>query len=332
MALLVALAAMGTMPAVAAGEEPEVIDDCTTIDEPGHYVLDGTLTDDQNDNEPCISIEAGDVTLDGQGNLIQFDDGTPQDGDDGIRIDTPDNDDEVTIENVEVTGFDDGIRILSGHVTLENVDTHDNIDDGIDANDASFVGVYDSRVKNNGDEGIEMDNVDESEVEESYVAKNTWDGIDIEGGETQVLDNQVRKNGKVQTTSMNLQLPQNPGEGIDLDGVHDSVVKNNHVKKNGGEGLELETNKMGPKLHNVKVKDNEIKKNGKNGIDVDGVGESVEVEIIKNDIRKNKKYGLSVYKVKDLKVDDNTILDNYKGQIKIIDSVKVDIGHNDIGL
>ncbi len=313
-ALLVALAAMSAMPAVAAGEETTEITECTTIDEPGHYEIVNNI-ENPDTSFPCIVITSDDVTLDGNGFTIQESQDPTPDAD-GIVVDAP-HEHKVEIKNVEVTGFDQGIRIDAGKVILHNVDVNNNDEEGIFSDGAEKVKIRDSFVQDNGAEGIELNDVEKSLVEETVVSGNGADGIDIERGETELYDNRVTNNN---------------AEGIDLEDVQDSVVENNVINDNGGEGLELESEEMIAALNDVKVKGNEIIGNDDNGIDIDGVGESIDTKIIHNNVRNNEEDGLDAKRVKDLKVDDNTFLDNDDDQIDIEDSIKVVIGDNDIGL
>ena len=52
----------------AVGAEPTRIDGCTTISEPGRYVLTADLLD--RDASTCIGVRSSDVVLDGAGHQI----------------------------------------------------------------------------------------------------------------------------------------------------------------------------------------------------------------------------------------------------------------------
>lgn len=309
---MVAFATVGMMPGAAAGEETVEIGNCTTISTPGNYELTQDIVNTNED--PCIEILADDVTFDGNGFTI---DGVDNAGSVGILVDAP-HDHKVKIKDVEVTQFGDGIRILAGKVKLKNVRAVDNLDDGIDADDAKKVKIHDSKALRNGGEGIEIDDVDHSEVEDSIADENGADGIDIERSETEVVENHVRNNDF---------------EGVDLDGIEESLVKKNKINDNGEEGLELENSEPDvADLNDIKIKKNEIFRNGENGIDIDGVGESIDTKVVKNDVQNNDEWGIDVDQVKDLKIDENTFLNNGAGQIRVTDSIRVDIGDNEIGL
>lgn len=108
---------------VAARDSPTEIDDCTTITEPGEYVLTEDVSPTTADGYGCIDVRADDVVLDGRGHVI---DGTGA-ADDGGRARLagiavnpegtfePDGRpvENVTVRNLTVTGFATGIRYES---------------------------------------------------------------------------------------------------------------------------------------------------------------------------------------------------------------------------
>jgi hypothetical protein len=96
---------------VTASDDPTEIDACTTITEPGTYVLAADITADV-DRVGCIEVEASDVTLDGNGHTITGGEGenevigvaiNPR----GPQAGTLEN---VTVENLTMSGLRDGIR------------------------------------------------------------------------------------------------------------------------------------------------------------------------------------------------------------------------------
>ena len=98
----------GDSPADAGGAE--TLDSCAVITEPGRYVLTENITDSRVDT--CIRIRSDDVVLAGRGHRI---DGVGAFGTAGVLASagggrTLSN---VTVRNVTVTDWDDGIRYVS---------------------------------------------------------------------------------------------------------------------------------------------------------------------------------------------------------------------------
>lgn len=67
MATVAGSAAFAIAPASAS---PTGIDPCPTIAEPGRHVLTGDIAASGEGERPCLSIESGDVTLDGRGHAV----------------------------------------------------------------------------------------------------------------------------------------------------------------------------------------------------------------------------------------------------------------------
>jgi hypothetical protein len=92
--------------------EPTEIDACTTITEPGEYVLVDDLHLNAGEREACIVIESDDVTLRGDGHTLTG--GETVDGGFGVAV-NPDARgwppvENVTVEDLTVTGFRQGIH------------------------------------------------------------------------------------------------------------------------------------------------------------------------------------------------------------------------------
>lgn len=86
------------------------IDSCTSITEPGRYVLDTDVTADES-VDTCIRIRTSDVVLDGAGNAIE---GVGAFGTAGVSVEHAGERplSNVTVRNVTVRGWDDGIRVV----------------------------------------------------------------------------------------------------------------------------------------------------------------------------------------------------------------------------
>jgi parallel beta-helix repeat protein len=155
----------------AAGSADAVrtsIDSCTTIDQPGTYVLTAEIENAGNTaiSQSCIEITADDVTLDGGGHLI---DGRGESHTNGIAVLGAEG---VTVENVEVDDWHAGIFVSEGSVTVRDVRT--------------FSNAYGLRLENST--GATVEN---STVEENLVGIYT-DNENLTVNETTFSGNEMR--------------------------------------------------------------------------------------------------------------------------------------------
>ena len=108
----VGLAAGVAVVGASANGEPTEIDACTTITEPGEYVLVDDLQLNAGAREACIVIESDDVTLRGDCHTITGNGGAT-DGF-GVAVNTGATGwpltENVTVEDLTVSGFQQGIR------------------------------------------------------------------------------------------------------------------------------------------------------------------------------------------------------------------------------
>lgn len=89
----------------ADGLAPTRIESCVTIDRPGTYALARSIED--ADADTCIRIAASDVVLDGRGHGVDGVDGN--EGSIGIHVSADRTLTNVTVRDVAVTGWDDGV-------------------------------------------------------------------------------------------------------------------------------------------------------------------------------------------------------------------------------
>jgi hypothetical protein len=87
------------------------IDSCREINESGHYELTGNLTDPAGTE--CLSVNADNVTLDGNGHTVRDPNGSSIQGIGAVG-------DNVTVRNVRVVGWDTAIG-AGDNVTVRNV-------------------------------------------------------------------------------------------------------------------------------------------------------------------------------------------------------------------
>lgn len=86
------------------------IDSCTTITEPGRYVLESDVTADET-VDTCLRVRSSDVVVEGAGNDIE---GVGAFGTAGVAVESPGGGrlSNVTVLNVTVRGWDDGVRLV----------------------------------------------------------------------------------------------------------------------------------------------------------------------------------------------------------------------------
>jgi parallel beta-helix repeat protein len=120
------------------------VDSCTTIDEPGTYVLTGDVDNGGNTaiSQACFEITADDVTFDGNGHTI---DGRGESHTKGVAVVNAEN---VTVTNFEVTDWHEGVLVENGSATVQNVNASSNAY-GIRLVNANASEVANNTVENN---------------------------------------------------------------------------------------------------------------------------------------------------------------------------------------
>ncbi|WP_170977381.1 right-handed parallel beta-helix repeat-containing protein [Halorussus salinisoli] len=127
-----------------ADQSATQIDSCTTIDEPGTYVLTSDIDNGGKTpiSEACIEITADDVTFDGDGHLV---DGRGESHTKGIVVADAEG---VTIRNVAVDDWHVGVLVTGGSATVQNVETYSNAY-GVRLENATEVTVENSTISDN---------------------------------------------------------------------------------------------------------------------------------------------------------------------------------------
>jgi PGF-CTERM protein len=229
------------------------VDACTVVDEPGEYDLVGDVA--SNESASCIAIQSSDVVLDGNGHAVEgpapsSDDGSPAAG---ILVDgdTSMSYENVTVEDVTVSGFDAGVQAGSGGsgddtaVDVVNVDVTDagrgillrggnatlssvTVEDGevgVDADGAGAVEFFDVVLSGNGD------GLNAAETGPIYAGSTTIETNDGAG---------VTLGPAVSMDADGLQVTGNGGVGIDPTGQDTSVsTADSDVSDNGESGVVL---------------------------------------------------------------------------------------------
>lgn len=174
--LVVLLAAVALVAGVAGaptgavtatdGADQTTVDSCTTIDEPGTYVLTSDI--DNGGKTPisgaCFRITADDVTFDGNGHTI---DGRGVSHTKGVAVVDAKN---VTVTNFEVDDWHSGVLVDNGSATVRAVHTFSNAY-GVRLENASGSTVTNNTVEGNligiytNSEDVTLDGNDLSENE-----------------------------------------------------------------------------------------------------------------------------------------------------------------------
>lgn len=229
LALVVLVVTSGSLAAVSTSVGTETGDDataqttqirsCTTITEPGRYVL---VTDIENATETCIEIKADSVTFSGAGHAIDAADARFA-RHTGIRVtDAAD----VVVRNVTVSDWGFAgvyLRGVSESQVLNVTATDGRF--GITVRSSRRVEVAGSNATNNSAAGIDVSTTRESGVVDNVVADNRV-GVSLTTGsnENRVVGNAIRNNEL----------------GLVLSNSDNNLVANNTFCGNGEAILRLE--------------------------------------------------------------------------------------------
>lgn len=208
---------VATMPVSA---QPVEIDSCTTIDQPGRYVLTEDVINAAASE--CIHITASNVVFDGQGYMID----SNGDGRRGIYVHSDATRlTNVTVRDVTVTNWEDaGIEFeaVDGGRIVHNTAT-DNGEDGIELDSSDNNTVSSNNASGNDFSGITLIVSTNNTVAGNEANMNSYNGIDVlYSAANYIGGNNASKNGN---------------DGIRLYGSAHSVLKDNTVNANGGNGL-----------------------------------------------------------------------------------------------
>ncbi len=266
-AVLVAL--MGVPSGVATAQnDAETIESCTEITSSGSYELTTDLTN--KDRDPCISIQADDVTFDGNGHTL---DGVNTLQSIGIETSSSSSSN-VTVRDVAITDFGVGIYVLDADTTITNVQTVSNMD-GIDIASASGITITDSKIAHNTRQAISGQNAEGATVTDNVIKGND-DGMYLhDSPNSTVRDNTVEHNTEtglsVGGTSYNSLIADNKvsgnGIGVSVGKSDDSRVVDNTIQNNNGNGLFISPGQT-PSANklNITVANNRVHSNEDDGV------------------------------------------------------------------
>lgn len=259
---------LSTVPGATSAQDHNGIDSCTTVSEPGAYELTEDIGD--SDADRCLVIETDGVTLDGNGHLV---DGVDRDDSFGVYVNV-DEGGQITVRDLTVRDWEEGVRIDDGHVDVEDVeaysnldgvsaqqladgvwldglDVHDNTDDGIEMIEVTEYAITDTRSANNAEDGIYLDNADEGDVRNNVIEDNGENGVyGFDPDMTSISDNAIRDNAE---------------DGILLEAqgaggarAEDATIDGNEIVDNGDEGIHLRSLGQGVAVGPVTVIDNTV--------------------------------------------------------------------------
>lgn len=251
-------------------QEPTRITNCTTLTEPGRYVLKANLRPSAGDSTEnsrvgCLEIGGDDIQVDGAGHSIV---GSRQTGLVGVFI-GPGPTDNVTIQDVTISDWSTGIYAEGGtDTTINDVATRMNRQNGLFANATRNLSIVHSTFVGNGHNGIGLLGTSATRVGGVNASANAQNGITIEGGE----------NNTVRDTRAN----DNDVTGIGLNGTASVTVADSVTTTNRGYGLVFEAVRTGEtvnttasgnrdgifvlKAADVTVRDSQTHENRQNGV------------------------------------------------------------------
>lgn len=157
---------LSAIAGTAEGTDGQVLTECTTIDESGHYTLGNDLSADGT----CLVVEGSvDVTLDGDGYALRGN-GT------GVGIDVSDS--TLDVRDLQVRGFETGIRQNLAETRLEEVLVEANTGDGIQVWQYRNLRAKDCTIRQNGAAGIAPGDRTGVNLTDCEIRANGGDAVD----------------------------------------------------------------------------------------------------------------------------------------------------------
>ncbi|QLG60652.1 right-handed parallel beta-helix repeat-containing protein [Halorarum salinum] len=202
---------------------PTEITSCTVIDSPGHYVLTRDIVRSDEGEGPCIVIRASDVTVDGNGHVL--DGNTTQESSDraGIATTAAHPVDNVTVANLTLRQNRDNVR---------------------------FHSVSDARITNVSSQSPEVGSIvvrgsDHVEISDSYVEGSfQGNGLTIGNSEHLSVVNNTFDDGyfTIVASGMNRSVIRDnslrrTSTAINLASGTDNVISNNTIPGRTDEGI-----------------------------------------------------------------------------------------------
>lgn len=148
LSIVASVGLVAAVPADTAASPATPVDSCTTITEPGVYVLTTDLKDNKDTriSESCIEIQTDDVVFDGDGHII---DGKGISDTRGVSVNASAEATNVTVRNLTVSDWNVGVfyQSVSGG-EIQSVNASGNAY-GINLDDSTDVEVRENSVSHN---------------------------------------------------------------------------------------------------------------------------------------------------------------------------------------
>jgi PGF-pre-PGF domain-containing protein/PGF-CTERM protein len=311
----------------ASAETP--ISSCTNINSPGYYNLTSDLNGNYDNQAYCIGIFASDVVLEGNGHSLITGSGV------GIYVYGVSN---VTIKNVTVEDYVYGVYLYSSsnsnvtNVTVSgnswygiylSSSNNNNITDvtasnngiGILVQFSSYNSIANVTASSNGD-GIYLYSSSNSNVTNVTASSNSYYGIRLYSSSYNRITDVTASNNEdgiyLYSSSNNTITDVTASDnsyGIFLDYSDNNNITDVTASNNQGSGVYLESSS------NVTVAKSKIRSNNLGGTWAGiFVHNSSNITVSENTVTNNKYYGLGIYNVQNLKLQNNQIVDNCGGE------------------
>ncbi|PSP89311.1 hypothetical protein BRC90_05415 [Halobacteriales archaeon QS_4_69_34] len=287
--LAVGLAVVTAAPAAGAQTQ---INNCTTITQPGEYVLTTDVTNRTVDD--CIDIRASDVKLDGAGHLL---DGVDTDGTVGVYANgTAAPLSNVAVRNLRVTDWGGGVRyqrVSDGAITDVTAASTTRVGVGLSTSETTWSPTTPSSTRTAtvssvfGSSGNTLVN--------STVASNAGYGLSVASSTNNgFFDNAVVSNGEVGVAFVDLST--------------DNRLGGNTIESNGGVGISLRSSSND-------VGGNTIESNGGAGAAIENAGD---ISLSSNVVSANDGEGIVVFGGNRSLVTNNTVTGNGRAGIALL--------------
>jgi len=296
--MLRSLAAVGPAGFVetATADTDRVIDDCTTITEPGEYELGGDI-DAEGD---CFEIATSGVTLDGNGHALRGDgSGT------GIVVRADGTVMEFLVRNLTVREFETGVSVgwASQHGTIESTTIEANAGDGISVDELADPSFEDCTIRGNGGAAISARERSDVTLLDCKLRDNGGDAVassvsvTVRVRRSLVVDNGgpvviCPVTGTAETELVDTEIRGSAGAGVRTGGTdlpltsEPAPITNCEISDNGGPGI-AHTHSF------LEITDCRLSGN-RDGYRLDNPTRSYEATLRDNVIEDNDEYGVAV--------------------------------------
>jgi parallel beta-helix repeat protein len=302
----------GPLLGSGTSEDPYQMTQCFDATESGYYELQNNITGVIG---TCITIEADDVFIDGDNHTIS--------GSDGEYAIFSEGYDSISISNITLETFVDGIRLLNAQGTsiITDVTILDMEDDGMELRGVSGMTISDSTITGMSDDGTAVrsyyDDANDTSVYnidlviQNLVISDTEDfGMDLE----YVTGLLVTENEIFNTED----------DGINAYSIEDAEILNNSIYDVDSDGIYIEDGV------NVLISENTITNvDGADGIDVDYDYESSDITITDNVLTNIYDNGIEIGGLGGGTVTGNTIVSS-DGGVSVSESENIDFSDNTI--